>query len=478
MMTEQKFQEFKKSLSQPEFNNIDFLVAKAEQIEESDPELSARILVRVRNLKKARVVKQKEEQTTEPSSKTKDPVTPIKVDEAKLKVAQQESVKLERLPNSIAKQCVNKATNSKWAQYLIQSPFISLVVIPSLMFAFYQTLWASERYESQAQVIVQQPDGMATMDASMALLTGLGVSGSGVSDTELVKAYIYSNDMLQYLDNKLDLHSHYSQRSIDVFSRMSGSESKEGFLEFYKNHLEVYIESKSQVVYIYSQGFESDFAHQLTQTIVDRAEWFINSIGHQLAEAQLEFIKKEHQIVEDKLESAQRKLLQFQQKYNLLDPTAEGLAMQQITYTLEGQITAKEAELKGLNNIMSPTAPQVARVNNELSALKAQLKRERSKLSDESGINIPVSEILANFTDLKIKMELALQAYTSSQVSLEKSRIEAYRQLKYLVVVESATKPEENKYPDAFYNISLFILITSMVFAIGRIIMSVVIELK
>lgn len=47
---------------------------------------------------------------------------------------------------------------------------------------------ASERYESQARVIVQQPDGMATMDASMALLSGLGMPTSSGSDAELVKA--------------------------------------------------------------------------------------------------------------------------------------------------------------------------------------------------------------------------------------------------------------------------------------------------
>ncbi|OIQ25365.1 lipopolysaccharide biosynthesis protein [uncultured Vibrio sp.] len=475
-MIEKKFLEFKKSASNVELNDIDFLVAKAEQLEASEPELSKKILIEVNNLKAEKKGVQKKSPN---ANEVTHPL--LKEDQISKRVIVKTKKTVQfffHSPQKFARRFVEKVTQLRIAKALFQSPFITLVVLPSVLFSGYQLLWATERYESQAQVIVQQPDGMATMDASMALLTGLGVSNTGVSDTELVKAYIYSNDMLHYLDSKLDLRSHYSESSVDLFSRMKKDESKEGFLAFYQKHVDVYIESKSQVVYIYSQGFEPDFAHKLTQTIVDRSEWFINSIGHQLAEAQLEFIKKEHQIVEDKLETAQRKLLQFQQRYNLLDPTAEGLAMQQITYTLEGQITAKEAELKGFSSIMSATAPQVVRTTNELNALKAQLKRERSKLSDESGINIPVSEILANFTDLKIKMELALQAYTSSQVSLEKSRIEAYRQLKYLVVVESATQPEENKYPYVFYNVSLFVLISIMLFAVGRIVYSTVRELK
>ncbi|MEI6893848.1 MAG: lipopolysaccharide biosynthesis protein, partial [Colwellia sp.] len=89
-----------------------------------------------------------------------------------------------------------------------------------------------------------------------------------------------------------------------------------------------------------------------------------------------------------------------------------------------------------------------------------------------------VSEILSRFTDYQIQMELALQAYTSSQISLEKSRIEAYRQMKYLIVVEQATLSEDNKYPDVVYNISLFVLLLSMAFGIGKIIVSTVNELK
>ena len=157
---------------------------------------------------------------------------------------------------------------------------------------------------------------------------------------------------------------------------------------------------------------------------------------------------------------------------------AEGMAMQQITYTIESQIAIKQTELKTLKSIMSRNAPQVRSAENELRALKAQLKTERSKLAQAGEKEIPVSEILSRFTDYKVKMELALQAYTSSQISLEKSRIEAYKQMKYLIVVESATKPEENKYPEVFYNISLFLLLLSVAFGIVKIIYMTIKELK
>lgn len=451
-MAEQRFQQFRQKCSTEDFDSIKFLTGKAEQLKGTDDELAQRIMVRVKNL-------------TNQAQKESDKKAAIS------KLAQPQVKSLSHTENS--KLSVKQSTINT-----LKSSYVLFVVIPSLLFAFYQIFWASERYESSAKVIVQQPDGMATMDSSMAILSGLTGSNGGVSDTEIVKAYIYSNDMLSYLNNNLQLRAHYSQTNIDIFSRLKEDESQEGFLDYYQKHVTVTIDSQSNVISIDAQAFTPDFAYKLTTTITKQAEWFINSIGHQLAESQLEFIKNEHHNVEIQLESAQTALMQFQQRYNLLDPTAEGAALQKIAYELEGQITAKEAELKGTTSSMSSSSPRVLRIKTELQALKNQLEQERNKLSNEKGETIPVSEILARYTDLKVRMELALQAYTSSQVSLEKSRIEAYRQLKYLITVETATHPQENKYPQAPYNITLFFIVISMLFSVIRIISSTIKELK
>jgi capsular polysaccharide transport system permease protein len=71
-----------------------------------------------------------------------------------------------------------------------------------------------------------------------------------------------------------------------------------------------------------------------------------------------------------------------------------------------------------------------------------------------------------------------MQAYAASQISLEKSRIEAYRQLKFLVVVESPTLAEQARYPDVIYNLTLFLVVMMMIFGIGKIIFATAKELR
>jgi len=460
-MPEQRFQELRKTLKTEEFNNVNFLKQKAEKIKTQDPDLSERILMRVKNLTNADTTSHTSKNDTE-VSKTKQKTSAI------IEVSSNSSISfLNNIP------VINQLNFQKMKKY----PFLIFVLLPTILFAMYQALWATERFESQSQVIVQQPDNIATMDAGMALLSGMGVP-TGNSDTELIKAYIYSNDMILFLRDKLDLRKHFSQSYIDYFSRIHENDTREDLLEYYYQRVKVEVDEKSGVITVYVQGFDSEYAQKFAKTIVERAEWFINSIGHQLANAQLSFIQGEHAIVEKRLQQAQTDLLNFQQRYNLLDPTAEGMAMQEIAYSLRAEVAKKQAELKALKSVMSSRAPQVIAVTNEISALKTQLESEKSKLAQTKQDAIPVSEILARFTDYKVKMELALQAYTSSQISLEKSRIEAYRQIKYLIVVERATLSEEYKYPEIIYNITLFFILLSMAFFIAKIIFVTIKELK
>jgi capsular polysaccharide transport system permease protein len=364
-------------------------------------------------------------------------------------------------------------------------PIAICVLLPFILFTFYQVILASPRYESQARLIVKEPNGMATLDPAMAIMSGFGVS-SGNTDTELVKAFIYSTDMLSYIDQELSISEHFSSTEYDFFSRLSAQASNEDKLGYFQDRVLVEIDDKSQIVSVFVQAFTPEFSHLVSKIIVARAEWFINEIGHTLAKEQLRFVQQEHALVEKRLKSVKTELLSFQSRHDLLDPQAEGMALQQIAYQLEGQIAVKRTELRTLRSSMSETAPQVLNVAAQLQSMTQQLENERGRLTDQSSsedmlpeeVNLNVSQILAKFSDYKINLELALQAYTSSQVSLEKSRIEAYRQLKYLVIVESPTQPQEAKYPEVFYNISLFLALTLMIFGIGRIVIATVKELR
>jgi capsular polysaccharide transport system permease protein len=473
---EQRLVAWRKNLTEQQWNSPDELFKFVEKMESTDLALAYRIMQRVRNLDPSELnISKLQQLKVLLFEQQPDLVKTSSVDKKVSSVMQQKSDKLVNL----AKRLIgdkNKAFAKK--------PLVLFVVFPFLIFFIYQVFIASPRYESQAKIIIREPNGMATLDATMALMSGFGIS-SGNSDTELMKTYVLSNDMLIYLDKNLNINQHFQDTSFDYFSRLTGSASREAQLKYYQSRVIIEVDDKSQVINIKVQAFEPEFAHKLSQAIVARAEWYINEIGHNLAKEQLKFVQQEHELVQVKLQKAKSQLLDFQRRYDLLDPEAEGMALQQITYKLEAEVAAQQAELRALRSSMSDDAPLVLKALAQLDSLREQLDNERSRLTDQSSAaahpsqdKANISEILAKFSDFKINLELALRSYTSSQVSLEKSRIEAYRQLKYLVVVESSTLPEDATYPSVVYNISLFLLVQLMLFGIGKIILATVEELR
>lgn len=374
--------------------------------------------------------------------------------------------------------CIMEEGNKCVMKKIIYKSLFIYVVIPWLLFSVYQLFISAPRYESQSKIIVKQPDGISTMDPSMALLSGLGANNTN-SDIQLVKLFIESVDMVEYLDKKLQLSEHFDTEDLSYLSKLYSINNKDDLNEVYSRFINVEIEELSGAVIIKAQAYDAEYSRQLNAEIVKHSEDFINSIGHQLAKSQLKFINKEHELTESKLRKSKSDLLNFQHKYNLLDPEAEGMAIQGIAYSLESSLTKGTVELKTLQSIMSERSPMVIAKQTELKALKEQLKVERRRLSQgPKDERIKLSTILSEYSGLKINLELSLKAYMSSQISLEKSRVEAYRQLKHLIIVQTPTMPINNKYPEVTYNMLLALIILMMTFSIVRIITSTIKELS
>ena len=471
---ESRFNSLKVKTKPEDWLSVDYLLVRVDSLTKTDLALAYRLMQRVKNLAPteamiAKLVGIKVKVQAE---------TPVVFEKISSKDTQKKPDK-----NNIQIYMHSALKKAKHPRFkMLFTPFNYLIVIPFLVFSVYQLFVASDRYESRVMVIIKSPDSAATLDPAMALLSGLG-SATSTGDNELLKSYIYSMDLLNFLDQEIQLKNHYSNSAIDFISRLDDQSSKEDFLDYFKGHVTIDIDAMSGVLSISAQGFEPAYAQQIASVISSKAELFINRIGNDLAKSQLKFVKNEHEVTEQRLQTAKSKVLDFQKRYNLLDPEAEGLALQRITYELEAQIAATKAQLGTLKSAMSETAPQVLQKRAQLDSLEHQLSLERERLTNENSIDpknggVGVGEILSQFSKLKIGLEFALQAYASSQISLEKSRVEAYRQIKYLVMIESPVLPEDAKYPAVFYNIALFLAAALMLFGIGKIIMTTVEELR
>ncbi|OFC69269.1 capsule biosynthesis protein [Alteromonas confluentis] len=354
---------------------------------------------------------------------------------------------------------------------------IVFIFAPWLIYALYLILIAAPQYESASKLIIKSTDGGSSFDPT-SLLGGSIAGVSGSNDSQVIEAYIQSNDMLQFLERSLHISEHYSSDMGDIFSRLSGNHTKLDFFEFYQQHVTVEVDSASSVISLSVRAFSPEFAQQINRAIIERAENFLNEINNNLAKSKMTFAQGEHQIVEDKLQKAKQDILAFQSEYNVLDPTAEGAVSQQIAFSMQSTLAQKRAELNTLETMMSPNASEVISLKRQISAIEEQMNEQRENLSKQTGQqSLSVTQQMAQYSNLQIQLQLAIQAFSSSLVSLENARVEAYQQLQHLVTIESPTLPDDNAYPKIVYNLVLFGVILLIVYGTVRIVIATIKEL-
>ena len=106
------------------------------------------------------------------------------------------------------------------------------------------------------------------------------------------------------------------------------------------------------------------------------------------------------------------------------------------------------------------------------------MNEQRENLSKQTGQqSLSVTQQMAQYSNLQIQLQLAIQAFSSSLVSLENARVEAYQQLQHLVTIESPTLPDDNAYPKIVYNLVLFGVILLIVYGTVRIVIATIKEL-
>jgi len=335
-----------------------------------------------------------------------------------------------------------------WQKSLKLGSFL-WVVACFLIAVLYLGLIASDRYVSRAEVIIKQADQIKMLPDTLSML---GLGGSNHQDIFLVQDYLNSWDLLAKLDKELGLKAHYQSDKTDYFSRLPQDVSREDFIEYYRNHLMLRFDELSGVLTIELQAFDPEYGQQVVGLMLKESELFINRLGHQVARDQLAFVEKEVDRAYQRLQAEKAKVLTFQNSHQLISPESTSSARLGVVSQIEGELVNQQAQLKQLRSYMKASAPAVISVQSRVDALTKQLEQERAKLTgqDKEAMN----EITAGYLDVQTQATLAMDLYKTGLISLEQTRVEAYRKLKHLLVITQPTLAEDAEYPRRLYNLA------------------------
>jgi capsular polysaccharide transport system permease protein len=351
-------------------------------------------------------------------------------------------------------------------------PLFWCVIVPFIASCCYFGGIASDRYVSESKVIVKQSDSSSSSSFEIPLL-GAGTSAD-MKDTQLVREFILSLDMLHYLDRTIGLRDHYQSENADFLSRLWKTDSQETFLNFYRDHLIVEYIDLSGVLSIRAQAFTPEYAQKIVEAVLEHSEEYINQISHRLAKEQVDFVRSELDRASTHLRQSKQHIRTFQEQYQLFSPEEESGAKLRVVNELEAELTRQRAALNNLRSYMNDSAADVMALNAKINSLEYQLTIERKKLVGNANNNF--SDVNSQYAELLLDMEFATDLYKTSLLSLEQARIEAYRKLKHLVVVDSPSLAEEAEFPKRVHNIISIFVVLLLLHGVLRIILATIRE--
>ena len=333
-------------------------------------------------------------------------------------------------------------------------PYWAVCLCLVFLVSFYWLLMASDRYVSETNIVLDSPEISPTSFSVTSLLSGSGGSG----DLLLLRDHLLSVDMLKKLDKKLDLREHYSKSNIDVFSRLSPEAPMEDFHKYYRSRVHVLMDDYAQVLRVKVQAYTPEMSFKINQMLLSEGERHMNLMGQRLAAEQVKFIEAQVEILAQRLSDSRAALLEYQNRYGLISPTATIESLSKVVAELEAQLATQKAQRSVLLNFQSESSPDVVRLTSEIQAIEQQIQQEQSRMAAVDGEAL--NKITSEYQTLELQAQFALDLYSNALAALENTRVEAARKLKQISILQAPTYPEYASEPRRVYNAFTFLLLS------------------
>jgi len=339
-------------------------------------------------------------------------------------------------------------------------PVLRLVFLVCLAAAVYWGLLASDRYVSEAHVIVQRAELVSTDTMDFGSLLAGASTGSQI-DQRLLRDHLLSVDMLQKLDDALNLRAHFSDTGRDLFSRMWDEDIElELFHRHYLSRVDVVHDESAGILIIRAQAYEPEIAHKTATMLVEEGERYMNQLAQRLAQDQVDFLEKQVEARSLEALEAREKVIAFQNEHALVSPQGTVENLMAVVNNLEAQLSDIMTERSVLLGYLSGDASSVVELDLQIAAIEKQIEQVQARLTSTG--TTPLNTVMEEYQRLQLSAEFAQDIYKTALVALEKGRLEATRALKKVSILQAPTMPQYPLEPRRVYNFTVFVIMALM----------------
>lgn len=334
------------------------------------------------------------------------------------------------------------------------------VLVPTVVSGAYMAFVAADQYQSSAAFAVRSIDGKVGSDILGMFTQGAGASSTS-SDSYMLLDYIRSESMIAAVSTKIDIDEAFAQRGADLWYAMQPNLPVEDRLDYWRQMININYDHTSSILTLSVKAFAPSTAQAIASGIIAESERLINDLSLEARAGVLRASRDEVELAEGRLTAARMALRNFRDISQVADPVEAAKLAGQLVANLEQQLTQLKTELTTARTRMSTDSPRIRVMTAQIQSLEKQLNEERQrfgsgKTSREN--NGDVASRIQQYEALETEREFAEKAYTGALGSLEKARIDANNQQRYLATFIKPTMSEMAQYPTRFLNTLLVFL--------------------
>lgn len=351
--------------------------------------------------------------------------------------------------------------------YGILSSFLLCVVIPFVVSAAYLFTIAKDQYTSTIGFAVRSEN----ISSALGMLGGLAsLSGTSSSDTDILYQYIQSQELVQKVDQKLDLHQLYSRPDFDPVFAFDRNGSIEDLIRYWQRMVRIFYDNGTGLIELRVHAFDPQDAHSVAQAIFDDSSDMINMLSATARADATRYAREELDKAVKRLSDARIALTQFRSRSQIVDPLADIQSQMGLLNTLQQQMAAAMIELSLMRETARADDPRISQGERRIAVIETMIAEERRKLGvgtsgDQNASDM--STLIGEFERLSVDREFAQNAYLAALTAFENAQAEAQRKSRYLAAYSGPTLAEEAQYPRRFILTGLVLGFSLMLWSIG-----------
>jgi len=337
---------------------------------------------------------------------------------------------------------------------LLMTRLAFFVMLPTLIAGWYYFAIATPLYATRSEFVIQQAESRASIGSMFS-----GTQFATSQDAIVVQGYLESREAMLRLDRDLGFRDHWSQPGIDPLQRLAPNATDEATYRTYKRNVKIGFDPTEGKVKMEVIAVDPAVSAAFSEALIGYAEEQVDHLTQRMRADQMRGARESYDDAEAKVQAAQARVLEMQEKLGVLDPISENSVVMQQIGTFEVQLAQKRLELQQLNDNAQPNAARVSGVEGDIARLQGMIGSLRAQLTESTGGTASLAMISGQMRIAEAELQTRQLMLSQAAQQMEVARIEANKQVRYLSTGVKPLPPDEPTYPRAFENTLVAMLI-------------------